>query len=390
MGHDARGMTSYQYQRDEPVAENSASFQAAGRLGAEMEAALLRELVRLHRDLDASFFKRQLAAPVVQLSDARGFQGRWLSATRTLELSRELVVQGPWGEVVEVMKHEMAHQFVDEVLRKRDETAHGPAFRQVCERLGIDARATAPSPAAGGMAEREERVLQRVAKLLALAESANEHEAQAAMSAAQRLMLKYNLDEIAARASGAGAYGFRHLGQPSGRVSESEHILGGILAEHFFVEVIWVPVYRAEEGKKGSVLEACGTAANLEMAAYVHSFLTHTAEQLWTQHKSERGIRGNRDRRTFLAGVMSGFRDKLRKERDAQKVDGLVWVGDSDLTGYYRKRHPYIRHARIMGNAKTDAHEHGRNAGANIVLRRPMGSGPEGEVRMLPARGGGG
>ena len=36
-------------------------------------------------------------------------------------------------------------------------------------------------------------------------------------------------------------------------------LLGAILGKHFFVEVIWVPVYRPLEQKRGSVLEVCGT-----------------------------------------------------------------------------------------------------------------------------------
>ena len=53
-------------------------------------------------------------------------------------------------------------------------------------------------------------------------------------------------------------------------------ILAGILSDHFFVEVIWVPVWRPLDGKRGSVLEVCGSPANLELAEYVHAFVNHT------------------------------------------------------------------------------------------------------------------
>ena len=54
-----------------------------------------------------------------------------------------------------------------------------------------------------------------------------------------------------------------------------------------------------------------------------------SAENLWREHKKEEGIVGNRDRRTYLAGVMEGFRDKLEAETKKQKAEGLVWVGDA-------------------------------------------------------------
>src|SRR5262249_7846916 len=160
---------------------------------------------------------------------------------------RRLVLGHPWGVVVEVLKHEMAHQYVHEVLGKRDESAHGPAFRDLCEKLGIDAGAAGVPSAAGTTAD-DERVLGRIARLLALAESANVHEAQAAMNAAQRLMLKHNLESVADHRR--PGYGFRHLGKPTGRVGEADRLLGAILGKHFFVEVIWVPVYRPAEGKR--------------------------------------------------------------------------------------------------------------------------------------------
>ena len=54
-----------------------------------------------------------------------------------------------------------------------------------------------------------------------------------------------------------------------------------------------MPVYRAREGKRGSVLEIVGTEANLAMAEYVHAFMMHTAEELWAAHKRARGISGD-------------------------------------------------------------------------------------------------
>ncbi|AUX39896.1 hypothetical protein SOCE26_012910 [Sorangium cellulosum] len=370
--------------------------QAAARLSAELEAALVRELMAAYQSLNYTHFRRKLRSASIELSDATSRLGRWISEARAIEISRPLVLEQPWPVVIEVLKHEMAHQYVHEVLGVTDEAAHGPAFRDVCARLGIDATAAGMpaavgipaaggggASAAGGAADAADaRILDRIARLLALAESPNAHEAQAAMGAAQRLMLKYNLDVAKARA--ARQYGYRHLGEPSGRVGESERIVGGILGKHFFVEAIWVPVYVPLEGKRGSVLEICGTPANLEMAAYVHAFLHHTAEQLWREHKRTHGVKGNKDRRTYLAGVMLGFLEKLNTERKASAEQGLVWVRDADLDSYYRTRHPHVQHLRHAGNQRTAAHAHGREAGRKIILHRPMQGETGDRGRLLP------
>ncbi len=341
---------------------------------------LVRELVIEWRRINVAYFKDALKAPVLAMTPSQTQLGRWHGATRTLEISRPLVLAHPWGAVVEVLKHEMAHQYVDEVLRVEDETAHGNAFREVCARWGIDARAAGVPTASED--DGRARVIERVARLLALAESPNVHEAEAAMAAAQRLMLKYN---VALQTSGgARNYGFRHLGEPSGRVGEAERVLASILAKHFFVEVIWVPVYRPLEGKRGSVLEICGSPENLEMAEYAHAFLRHTASELWDEHKKKTRETSNRERRTFLAGVMAGFADKLARQAKTATEEGLVWLKDADLGHFYRARHPHIRNVRYGGQRRSPAFASGKEAGQSIVLRKPMHTATTSRGKLLP------
>ena len=351
-------------------------------LTTQLERAALRELGRSYHDVNITQFGGQLRTPVLALSDGMGPLGRWRQECRTLELARALLVEHSWGVAVEVLRHEMAHQFVDEVLGVHDEPAHGPTFRRVCEQRAIDSRASgvpAPDPTSN-----HQRLLDRVAKLLALAESSNEHEAQSAMAAAQRLMLKYNLEALDQGLP--RRYGHRTLGQPTGRVDESQRILALILADHFFVETIWVSVWRPLEGKRGSVLEVCGTDENLELAEYVFSFLNATAEHLWRDHKAAKGIRGNGPRRSYIAGVMAGFSDKLVRERVHQRECKIVWVGDGKLNEFFRKRHPRIRWARYGSRQRSVEYGHGRRAGERIVLCRGMRQGPSGDVRRLPGR----
>jgi hypothetical protein len=361
----------------------------AGELTAALEAALVRELRAAWRHINETHFRSAMRAPTLELTTTRAMLGRWISATRTLEISRPLVVEQPWATVVEVLKHEMAHQYVHEVLREDGESPHGPAFRDACARLGIDARASGmpwsnPPGGSGPAGDAEDRIVTRITRLLALAESPNRHEAEAAMAAAQRLMLRHNLDVAGSRE--VLDYGHAHLGRPSGRVGEHERLVAMILGEHFFVEAIWIPVYRPLAGKRGSVLEICGTRGNLAIAVYVHEFLHETAERLWRDHKRAAGIASDRDRRAYLAGVMVGFADQLARQRTRNRSEGLVWVKDGDLTSYFRRRHPLVRHVRHAGTRRTDAWAHGREAGRKIVLYRPVDARPASRGRLLPGK----
>ena len=353
-----------------------------GELTARLEAALVRELRVTWRQINEAHFRSALTAPTLELVSSSATLGRWVPRTRTLEISRFLALERSWGVVVEVLKHEMAHQYVQEVLGESSESPHGKAFRETCERLGIDARATGVPEATEVAAH--ERVVSRIARLLALAESPNRHEAESAMAAAQRLMLKHNVESV--HGLDARRYAFVHLGRPTGRVSEHERIVAMILGRYFFVEAIWVPVYRPLAGKRGSVLEICGTPANLATAEYVYAFLHSTAERLWQDHKGENGITANRDRRTYLAGVMTGFSETLARQAVKARSEGLVWVRDGDLDGFFRRRHPSVRHVRHPGRRRTEAWAQGREAGHGIVLHRPMQGGAGGRRLLLPAK----
>jgi hypothetical protein len=283
-----------------------------------------------------------------------------------------------WGSMIEVLKHEMAHQFVHEVLGDVAESSHGPAFREVCRERGIDARASG-DPEAG---DADHPLLGRIRKLLALAESSNEHEAQSAARAAQRLMLRHNIDQLSV--SRSDGYTNRQLGRTTGRVSEAESILGSILQEHFFVDVIWVHNFRPLLGKYGRVMEVCGRVENVDLADYVRDFLNQTSERLWCEHKKRAALRGDRHRRSYIAGVMSGFRDQLEKQKEQQAGSGLVWLGDPGLGQYFKRRHPAVSTRSYAERAGNPVRDHGRRAGREIVLHRGL-RGPRqgGQPKLL-------
>src|SRR3974390_2566830 len=109
---------------------------AGQELSAKLHAALIRELRAAWHQLNESYFRGGFRPPTLELVANRGPLGRWLPATRTLEISRPLVLDHPWGAVIEVLKHEMAHQYVHEVLGETSQTPHGRAFRDSCAGLG--------------------------------------------------------------------------------------------------------------------------------------------------------------------------------------------------------------------------------------------------------------
>ena len=354
----------------------------AAALGVELEAKLLERLIYEWKSINFTYFEEALRLPVLHLSDTRTRLGQWHGELRSLEISRPLVLERPWPEVIEVLKHEVAHQYVDERLGVANEPPHGPTFQRVCERLGIDARATAvPDAATPPDDDPAARTIARIRKLLALAQSPNQNEAETAATAARRLMLKFNIEIDQTRThehvNGRG-YGYRHLGRGSGRILEHERRLAKILINYFFVEGIWLPIYRPLDGKRGTVFEICGLEANLLMAEHVHEFLTATAERLWSEYRRTGKSTSNRDRQAFLAGVMRGFEAKLAAQSAEFQEQGLVWVPTPDLHEYFRKRYPKTTTVRRGGASRNEAYAEGNRVGKSIVLSQPVASGSSG------------
>ena len=355
---------------------------ARAALDGALQAALVRQLAETWDEVNANYFRHRLRRPVFALGDSTVRLGSWDGRTRTLTVSRVLILRTAWAIVREVVKHEVAHQYVEEELGVRNQPAHGPAFEAVCRQHGFDAAAAGlPSETGGGSpgdgGAGQSAILRRVGRLLALAESPNVHEAEAAMKAAQRLMLLHNID--AAAAAARDGYAFRQVGTPTGRIPAAEQVLAGILSRHFFVDVIWVPSYEPATGRAGRVLELCGTPSNLDVAAYVHGFVLETAERLWRDHRRARGLAGNRDRRRYLMGVMLGFDEKLKAADQDNRREGLIWKGDPGLGAFLRRRYPRRTGGASVGVAMDESVEHGRRAGRGIVLHRPVqGEAPSG------------
>lgn len=358
---------------------------------AELEATLLAALATHYDMSNTRRFGGRLQRPVLALSDSTTQLGCWVGGhLRTLQVSRSLVLAHPWLEVIGVLEHEMAHQFVEDVLQVRDEPPHGPTFRSVCDARGIYPHAAGtPCAAAIRPDDAEEsdlqldRVMERVRKLLALAGSSNEHEAELAMRRAQALMLRHNIEAAAAKTT--RAYEARQLGDPAKRRTFVERSIASLLSEYFFVQVIGMPVYVPRLGTVGTVYEIVGTRANVEMARHVYEYLLATADRLWRANAGDARVRGAKDRISYQAGVIAGFREKLRSERESLGATGLVWVGDRGLDEFFQRRYPITRTTRRTRRANP-AHAAGQEAGRKVVIHRPIEQGPTaGRARPLPA-----
>ena len=253
-----------------------------------------RELVNWWEHYNSLYLDRALRPPVLRIADQKTL-GTWQLATRTLTISARHLFDDLWPAVLETLRHEMAHQYADEVLFASDEPPHGPKFREACRRLRVSPRASADPTAfrhEAGPAPERSVVLDKIHKLFALSTSPNEHEAESALRKAREILLRHNVGEAELREN--RDFGLRWLGTPRPRRQLWECRLAGILTDFFFVLSVWVPTFDPRTGQKGSVLEVHGTPGNLAMAEYVHGYLTRVLDDLARDYERRVGRLGAR------------------------------------------------------------------------------------------------
>ncbi|PKN29155.1 MAG: hypothetical protein CVU64_09590, partial [Deltaproteobacteria bacterium HGW-Deltaproteobacteria-21] len=64
--------------------------------------------------------------PLFAIRGLKGKWGTWSSERREISLSRDLIHNHSWDAVRNVLLHEMAHQFSDQVFQAWNEADHGP------------------------------------------------------------------------------------------------------------------------------------------------------------------------------------------------------------------------------------------------------------------------
>ena len=352
-----------------------------GELAAGLHQAWTRKLAQWWAHYNQEYLGGVLQPPQIRLGEGERQLGLWEADLRRLSIGLHHVQQHPWLEVMETLRHEMAHQYAHEVLGATAEAPHGAAFQQACRLLRCS---PAASTRPGEGQPEDERVLRVLKKVLSLAGSPNEHEAQAAVNKARRLLLQYNLDVV--ELDRERGFACRSLGPVKARHASHEMWLPMILHEFFFVEVLWSPTYQALGDREGTVLQIYGTPANLDMAEYVYAFLGGLLQQLWAAYKERQGLRGEGQRQSYYVGVLQGVHGALRdQEQHLHTSTALVWQGDPRLQEYYRYLNPRVRVRRGGGVRATPAYQDGVVEGRRVRIHRPLHERREAAGGLLAA-----
>ena len=342
-------------------------------------------------------YNLRIQTPIIQIDDHTSRWGAWDPSTRTLSLSKRLIENHPWEIVLEIFKHEIAHQLVTDT--QGDTSPHGSVFKLACEKIGVAPWAcraeTNELPPKSSLqvsetSSEEKRLLERAEKLLSLATSDNEHEALLAMQKVQELYAKYNLTRIQEK-KGA-QWGYLVIRLKKKRVERYQSVIASILNDHFFVEVIHTSLYAPEDCSDYKALELLGTRENVLMAEYVFHFLENQLSGLWKSYNPKRQS-SLASRNSYYLGVLAGFREKLEasktqmeKNLPLQKGESLSLMvqEDPELENLVKSRHPKLN--RLRGGRRLHdgkAFMAGKKEGRSLVIRKGISRQDGNQKKLL-------
>lgn len=360
----------------------------------EEQRAAIQAIAKVwHREVERAKLQDLMEPPIFRLSTTRNW-GRWEPHTRVLSIQARLAVRHRHHpDFLDTVRHEMAHQYVSEVVKTCNETPHGPTWRRAAKMFRADPKATAKDTLDEECAyatEKDSRVVRRIRKLLALSDSTEENEAELAAMRAQELMQRHHIESLSAS---EGKWDFRTLGKPRKRRPQWLQLISMILQNHYKVQCIWLPhtdlnvpdEKRAKVKKGGNrafVLEVTGTPANCEIAEHVFDFLMAEGK------RRSRGYKGTQ-RLDFLIGLYLGFDAKLKEQKEEyQKTEeyqgskALVRQCDRELEEFWRRRYPRIKTSRASKRStfNPNARNDGRKQGRALSVNPSVSNGNQGRA----------
>ncbi len=327
--------------------------------------------------------------PMFSLQDMTSKLGYWRGERREICLSRQLVFHHPWDAVVEVLVHEMAHQLAEEVLGAYGESSHGPTFRHACDLLRANPKASGEHEPLderifGESSNPENKLIGRVRKLMALAQSLNQNEAEAAMAKAHQLIAKYNL-KLAAQDNHREFVSI-FVGAPTLRHFREEYSLARLLADFYFIYGVWAPAFVMGKRKMGRVLEISGTVQNVRIAHYVYDFVKQFINSRWQEYNKSKGL--NRYRKTdFAVGVIEGFRHKVESRKEKKRggdKHALVKIDDAMLEKYIGCKYPRLTRTgmRVLKRDRKVLND-GISAGKRLVISKGITEKRKGKTLLI-------
>lgn len=236
----------------------------------------------------------------------------------------ECLMQTSREQLHNVIRHELAH-YMAFINHGDSIQPHAIEFRTFCQQMGWGEevyRATICLEGGGQSCDVEEsNIFRKVQKLMALATSSNQHEAEQAMIKSQQLLLKHNIESKYASCEDEEKIFLKRIMKQKKENAKMRSI--AIILETFFVSAVYCRV------GDFIYLEILGSEVNIEIAEYVASVLQSELDKLWSQAQQYTNLKGMIAKNSFFLGIAKGYCNKihaLTREYNHEVTNALMII----------------------------------------------------------------
>lgn len=212
------------------------------------------------------------------------------------------------------------------------------------------------------------KIVDKIQKLLALANSSNEHEAKSASAKANKLLLKHNLSMADIREEET-EYNYVEVDWYTRRPVISKFVYP-ILTQFFFIKIV-----NSQIGKRKFKITFLGEKDNLEIARYMDKFFREAFKNGWELYKHLHGL-DNSSKQSYYLGFYHGICEQLKTvKEEVEEETGLVVVEDAGLVKYQQELFKNLKEGRktTVNCQDADAINAGKEQGKNLRIRRALG-----------------
>ena len=235
--------------------------------------------------------------------------------------------------------------------------------------------------------ESKEKVIDKVRKILALAEGGDIHEAEVAAKKATEILLRANLTmmEVDAHVD-SKERDINHQQYPLGEYwkrSEGNWLVSlfHIVAEHNLCDIFYSPSYKSYDGYVPPKVTVIGTMGNIELVDFMSKQLAVRLRAIEPQEWSNYHGRGGYEkrgtyRRGFFAGAVMGIRENLASQKRTltqtdPKMNMLMVMSDKLLAEY--KKQFTLGKGRGGSLSSNAGYTSGRNVGKGMGIHTGVG-----------------
>jgi len=290
--------------------------------------------------------------------------GYFSSDNYTIGLNKYLMFRAKNDVLKNIIRHELAH-LLTFITHGSDCPSHGKQYREICKQYHWNKDvylAKADLKDLNNKIEGDidtEKLLSKIKKLLALAQSSNAHESQLATIKANQLLLKHNLNLLDSNIEEETCVL---------TVLESKRSNGKMRAIYQILKSFYVqPVLNYGKGRV--YLEIIGNRQNVLIGEYVAHFLDKELESLWKKSKIEMNLKGTSSKNSFFLGAAKGFDKKMEVlTKDAFTNSKELILLKDNLTKHVNRVYPRMSASYDSTNTCEKSLELGLKAGKNLSI----------------------